>query len=115
MLENVLINPDPIQSVKLTVPADVDGLAPYYQSGFHGITMADADSGEEVILDVSQRTWQLNVGALTAVVGTVLYITSAGVLTNSGSGNRAFGRVVAAKDANDIADVLILPQSGVDL
>jgi len=107
---DTLINPDAIQTVKLTVSVDVTAVAPWYQDGFHGFAMNDAASGEELVLDVSMRTWQVNIGSLTGVVGEIIYITPAGVLTNTASTNRPFGRVTVAKDSSNVVDLLVLPQ-----
>ena len=77
--------------------------------GFHGIAMADAAAGETVALEVESRVHALNVGALTAAKGDQLYISAAGALTTTNT-DRYFGRVVRAKDSNNVAWVRLAAQ-----
>lgn len=104
------------QTVDLTLVASAakEKGTPWYQNGFHGVLMEDASSGDSVALDIGLREWQINVGALTAAKGDVLYInTTTGALSNTDT-DRPFGKVSQAKDSNNIAWVVILPQE-VDL
>ena len=108
---HVLIQPEPIQSVRFTVPSGVtvEAFQPYYINGVHGMVMQDASENEECSLDISSRTWQMNIGGLTGTVGTKLYINiTTRALTNTNT-DRLFGIVVKAKDSNNVADVLIYP------
>lgn len=77
--------------------------------GFHGILMSAASSGDEVALEIAQRVHEINVGNLAAAKGAILYLDSSGDLSVTTSDRPAF-KVVKAKDANNIAWVLILPQ-----
>lgn len=106
---NVLIHPDAVQSIKVDLTETAEANQPYLAHGLHGVLLQDGDSGDIVAMDVSQRTWQINVGSLTAAKGDILYIDASGDLTNTDT-DRTFGYVVAAKDSNNVADVLIAPQ-----
>lgn len=107
--KNVLVHPDPIQAVTVTVDADVEKGQAWTANGFVGVIKADGESGEDVPLDVSSRTWQMNIGSLTLSKGDLIYVDSSGNLTDD-SGETKFGRLVTDKDSNDVADILVLPQ-----
>lgn len=84
---------------------------PVLIDGFHGILMDNASSGETVAIEIATREHEITVpGGVTAAKGAILYITSAGVITNTKSGNRAFLKVTEAKDSNNIVWGVILPQ-----
>ena len=83
---------------------------PTVAQGFFGIAMADAAAGETVAIEVAQRVHALNVTGLTAPKGTAIYITSAGVLSTTSSGNTLFGKVVRAKDSNNVAWIRLAAQ-----
>lgn len=110
-LENTLVHPDAVQSVMVDLTETVDANQPYYAHGFHGFVMEDGESGDSVAMDVSARTWQVNLGELDLSKGDSVYIdTATGELTADNT-DRWFGVLVTDKDANDIADVLVAPQS----
>jgi len=80
--------------------------------GFHGLLLDGGSSGDQVAMDISQQVVEVTVApSVTANVGDILYITDAGVITNTSSGNRAALKVVVAKDANNVVYALQLPQS----
>lgn len=110
-LLNVLTRPDAIQSVVFTPLEDVEKNQPYYAVGLHGFVMEDAGSGDEVVLDVSARTWQVNVGNLSVSKGDKIYIDTATNELTTDSNDRWFGTVVSDKDDNDIVEILVAPQS----
>lgn len=91
------------KAVDVVAPYDVTKGTPIVANGFFGIVMASAASGDTVAIEVTQRVHALNLGAVAAARGASIYITSAGVLTATSSGNTLFGKVVRAKDSNNIA------------
>lgn len=85
---------------------------PVFVDGFHGVLMADASSGDSVAIEIKQRVHEITVaGGVTGTKGTKLYITTAGVITNTVGSNRFFGTVVSAKDVNNVLWVLLAPQN----
>lgn len=99
-------------AVDVTADRAVTKGDPVVFEGFHGIAMQDAASGDELALEVSLREHEISVpGSVTAAKGDVLYITDAGTVTNTSSGNRAFFKVTQAKDANNVVWGLLLPQA----
>lgn len=79
--------------------------------GFFGITMAAGSSGDTVAIEIAQRVHELTLPeGVTADKGDLLYVSDAGVITNTDTDN-LFGKVVLSKDSNNIAWVLLLPQA----
>jgi predicted RNA-binding protein with TRAM domain len=76
---------------------------------FHGIMMETASSGDTVAMEIAQRVHEVNVGEITADKGDLLYLDENGDITDTNT-DRLFAKVVIAKDANNIAWLLILPQ-----
>lgn len=100
------------KAVDVVVTADVTKGDVVLVDGFHGIAMGSAASGEEVALEIATREHEITVpGSVTAPKGTTLYLTSAGVITATATGNRAFAKVTVAKDANNVVWAVLLPQS----
>ncbi len=80
--------------------------------GFFGIAMQNGSSGDQIALEIDQVENEVVVPeGVTAAKGDVLYITSAGVITNTSSGNKAFLKVTAAKDSNNVVWGVLLPQA----
>lgn len=109
-MNNVLVKTDPVQDYRFTPTEEVEVNQPYLVNGLHGFVMNDAVSGEETILDISSRTWQVSLGELNVGEGDDLFITTANELTATAGGNRWFGKVVTDPDENGVADVWIAPQ-----
>lgn len=81
-----------------------------YLEGFFGITLAAGSSGDTVAIEIAQRVHELTVGAgITADKGDILYISDDGDITNTDT-DTPFGKVVLAKDSNNVVWVLLLPQ-----
>lgn len=100
------------KAVDVTVSADVEKGDVVVAEGFFGIAMGDASSGEDVALEIATREHEIVVpNGVTAAKGDVLYITSAGVITNTSSNNKAFLKVTVAKDSNDVVWGVLLPQA----
>lgn len=78
--------------------------------GWNGVAMRDFTSGEPVAIEVTQREFVFNVGELTAAKGDVLYLTAAGALTNTASGNTAAIKITKAKNADGVVWAKLLPQ-----
>lgn len=79
--------------------------------GFFGITMTAGSSGDTVAIEIAQREHEIVLPTgLTAAKGDILYITPAGVIDDSASGNKAFLKVTQAKDENDVVWGILLPQ-----
>lgn len=99
------------KAVDVVVSATVTKGVPIVAEGWHGIPMADAVSGETVALEVATREHELTVdSSVVAAKGDILYLTSAGVIDDSSSGNRPFLKVTVAKDANNVVWGILLPQ-----
>ena len=108
---NILVKPDPIQDMKFTAEEAIEPGTPYYVDGFHGVVRTDAASGDEAILDISSRVWQMDLTGITVSKGGTLYIdASTGVVSTTDTGV-PFGKLTSNKDGDEIADVYILPQS----
>lgn len=79
--------------------------------GFNGIAMQDAVSGETIALEIATREHEINIGAgVTGALGAVIYMTSAGALTNTVGSNTPFCKVTKAKDANNYVWAVLLGQ-----
>lgn len=99
------------KAVDVTVDKTVTKGDPVRAEGFSGIAMQDAVSGETIAIEIALREHEITVGSgVTANKGDVLYITSAGALTTTSSGNTAFCKVTQAKDANNVIWAVLLPQ-----
>lgn len=78
-------------------------------AGWAGIAETDAASGAKYVLQVKGRFEYPITGAETWSIGTLLYISSANVVTTTSTSNRPFARVVdvpstatASRPINDI-------------
>lgn len=82
-----------------------------YVNGFAGIFMADAESGETVALDISQREIEITVaGGVSAAKGAILYIHADGTVDDQSASGTAFLKVTVAKDTNNVVWGIMLPQ-----
>jgi len=98
------------ETVQITLMATKEKGTPWYQDKFHGFICEDGSSGDSVALDIALREWQVNIGQLTAGKGDVIYINiTSGALSNTNT-DRPFARVSQAKDANNVAWLVLLPQ-----
>lgn len=80
--------------------------------GFFGITMQSGSSGDTVAIEIAQREHEIAIPAdVVAAKGAVLYLTAAGVINASPSGNKAFLKVTRAKDSNNYVWGILLPQA----
>jgi hypothetical protein len=99
------------KAVDLVVPSGRTWEAgdPVYAQGWHGFAMAAGVAGDVVAAEVETSVWEMNLGAsITGAKGDVVYISTDGANTlaaTSGTGKVAFGKVVLAKDSNNIARV----------
>jgi predicted RecA/RadA family phage recombinase len=98
------------KAVDVTAPKALHKGDPVVANGFTGIAMSDVASGDTVAIEVAQRVHALNLGAVAGAMGASLYITSAGALSATASGNTLFGKVVRAKDSNNVAWVRLAAQ-----
>jgi predicted RecA/RadA family phage recombinase len=81
-----------------------------YDGGFFGFAMGSASSGEHVVNEISQREYEFKVpSGLTALKGGILYISSAGVITETNT-DRPFATVTQSKDANNYVWGILCPQ-----
>ena len=82
-----------------------------YDGGYFGIAMGEASSGEDVVLDISEREFVFPVPSdITAVKGDVIYINvTTGALTNTDT-DKPFAKITQTKDANNYAWGKLLPQ-----
>ncbi len=95
--------------VVLTAAATKDGL--YVVDGFFGIAMQDGVSGDTIALEIAQVENEIVVGSgVTAAKGDVLYVSTAGVVTNTDT-DKAFLKVTVAKDSNNVVWGILLPQA----
>jgi hypothetical protein len=79
--------------------------------GFFGITMQAGSSGDTVAIEIASREHEILVpSGVTAAKGDVLYLSSAGVVTNTIS-DTPFLKVTKAKDANYYVWGILLPQA----
>lgn len=100
------------KAVDVVVTGDVTKGEPAYAEGWHGVALADGVSGDTVALEIAAREHEFVVaGGVTAAKGDVLYLTTAGAITNTASGNRPFCKVTVAKDANNVVWGILLPQT----
>lgn len=100
------------QSLRVTLSDTKQAKTFTLVEGFVGILMQGGSSGDQVVMDISQREIIITVDAgLTANKGDILYMDSNGALTNTSSGNIAVLKVMVAKDANNVVRALKLPQS----
>jgi hypothetical protein len=108
-MKNTLVKTDAVQDYRFTVDEKVEANTPYLANGFHGFVMNEAVSGEETIMDISSRTWQLNIGQLSLNEGDDIYIDTDNALTDDDT-DHWFGKLVSDPDADGIADVWVAPQ-----
>lgn len=99
------------KAIDVVVPSGmvVDAGDPVYIDGWHGIAMANGDEGDIIAIEVEPSVHEIELGsAVAAAKGAVLYITTDGTNdVNATNTNRLFGKVVKAKDANNIVWVRI--------
>jgi hypothetical protein len=96
------------KAVTVVVPSGQTWQAgtPQYAQGWHGFAIESGVAGDVVELEVEQSVWEVDLGSgITGAKGDIIYITTAtGVLSGtSGTGKVPFGKVVLAKDSNNIA------------
>jgi|SRR3972149_8456538 len=78
--------------------------------GFFGITMAAGSSGDTVAIEIALREHEIAVPeGVTASKGDILYLSTAGVITNTTS-DKPFMKVTVAKDSNNYVWGVLLPQ-----
>lgn len=82
---------------------------PVYAQGWHGIAQTDGATGDTIALDLVGE-YELNVGALAAAKGAILYLTTGGALSVTNT-DRPFAKVTVAKDSNNICWAKLLPQT----
>lgn len=99
------------KAVNVTTNGEYTKGQPAYLQGFHGIVMANAASGETVALEIALREHEINLGGVAGAKGAIIYITSAGALTATEGSNIPFMKITRAKDSNNIAWGVLLPQS----
>ena len=79
--------------------------------GWFGVAMNDGVTGDTIAIEVSEREFVFAVDAgLTAAKGDVLYVTSAGALSNTAASNKPALKVTKAKDSNNVIWAKVLPQ-----
>ena len=78
--------------------------------GWFGVAMNDGVTGDTIAIEVSEREFVFNVGNVTAAKGDVLYVTSAGAITATATGNKPALKVTKAKDSNNVIWAKVLPQ-----
>ena len=79
---------------------------PVYAQGWHGFAMASGEAGDVVAIEIEQSVWEMDLGAgITGAKGDLIYITTAtgAIAGTAGAGKVVFGKVVLAKDSNNIA------------
>jgi hypothetical protein len=108
---NTLVHISPIQSIMVDLVETVEANTPYYDSGFHGMIMEDANSGDSVAMDVSARTWQVKLTGLSVGKGDSIYIDTTTNDLTADDTDRWFAVLVTDKDSDDVADILLAPQS----
>lgn len=97
------------KAIDLVVPATRTWEAgkPVYAQGWHGFSMAAGVADDVVAAEIEQSVWEVVLpSGVTAAKGDIIYISTDGANTLSGtagSGTVEFGRVVLAKDANNVA------------
>jgi hypothetical protein len=99
------------KAVDVVVDKAVEKGDPILAQGWHGISMGNAASGGVVAVEVAEREHLINVGAVAAAKGAILYLTPAGALsaTSNTGANRAAFKVTKAKDSNNVCWAKILP------
>ncbi len=103
------------QAVNVIVPNGQSWLAgdPRFADGWAGIAMTAGEAGDVVALEIGTYVHELTVpGTVATAKGDLVYITTDGTntLTATASGNRLFGRVVRARDANNVAWIRLAAQ-----
>lgn len=86
---------------------------PVYVDQYHGVTLAAAEAGEAVAVEIEQSVHELTVpSTVAAAKGDLVYITTDGnhTLSASASGTRLFGRVWRARDSNNVAWIRLAAQ-----
>lgn len=83
---------------------------PVVEEGFIGFPMTDAASGETYALNVEEAVFEFSVASgVAAAKGALLYMSAANAITATNT-DRAFVRVVKAKDGNNVVWGKLLPQ-----
>jgi len=78
--------------------------------GYFGFAMGSASSGEHIVAEIAQREYEVQVpSGLTAAKGSVLYLSSTGVITETTS-DVPFLKITVSKDANNYVWGIQLPQ-----
>ena len=98
------------KAVEITLTEVTSKGTPVLYDGFHGITMQAGSSGDVVAIEIAQRVHEITVGAgVTGAKGDTLYIATDGTVDNTDT-ERAYMKVVRAKDSNNVVWGLQLPQ-----
>jgi len=98
------------KAVEITLTELTTKGTPVRVDGFMGILMASGSSGDIVAIEIAQRVHEMTVGVgVTAAKGDILYIAEDGTVDNTNT-ERAFCKIVRAKDSNNIVWGLLLPQ-----
>lgn len=100
------------KAVEVTIPSGVTVVKDQAVNidGWHGIAMEDGAAGDVIAIEVASRVHTIEVGStITAAKGDVLYITKDDTnVVNNTTTDRPFGKVVVAKDSNNIVAVRVL-------
>jgi predicted RecA/RadA family phage recombinase len=84
--------------ISLTAGTTYTSGLPYRISGFNGVALISAVSGEQLALQL-EGIFELTLAGVTA--GAAIYITGANALSLLSSGNELFGRAVTASDSSN--------------
>jgi predicted RecA/RadA family phage recombinase len=99
------------KAVDITLTQTVEKGDLIVEDKFFGFACAAGVSGDDIALDISLREFEVTVGSgVTAAKGDILYITSAGVITNTSTSNKPCLKVTVAKDSNNVVWGILLPQ-----
>lgn len=84
--------------ISLTAPYDVASGSPVRVGSICGVALIGAKAGEKVTVWLD-GSWDLNVSGALASQGLPVYITAAGVLNTTATGNYLFGIALGTKAA----------------
>lgn len=94
--------------ISLPAPYDVLSGAPVRVGSICGVAQIDAKAGEPVTVHLD-RSWDVQVTGAVASVGLPIYITAAGALNTTATGNYRFGTALSTKAAATIGTVEVAP------
>lgn len=98
------------KAVDVVLSADASKGDLVVAEGWFGVAMNDGVTGDTIAIEVSEREFVFEIGSVVAAKGAVLYVTSAGAITATASGNKAALKVTKAKDSNNVIWAKLLPQ-----